>query len=198
MSAIVHSSIYTPAQYLMLERKAETKSEYINGRIYAMTGASRAHNLIAANTLSELHTRLKGRSCEAYSNDMRVQVSAMGMYTYPDVVIVCGKPQFEDKHVDTLLNPTVIVEVLSPSTEAYDRGEKFAHYRRLGSLQEYILIDQTRMRVEQYTRQGEQWLLTEFDQPDNVLALPSLGCEVPLHEIYARVQLPDPEAIDIA
>src|SRR2546423_7792204 len=113
---------FTPEQYLALEREAEYKSEYINGQIYAMSGASREHNLIAVNIVSELHALLRGQPCEAYMSDMRVKVSQTGMYTYPDVVAVCGGPRFEDEHGDTLINPTVIVEVLSPSTEAYDRG----------------------------------------------------------------------------
>ena len=188
MSAIAAQMEYTPEQYLALERRAEIKSEYINGWIYAMAGASREHNLIAANTLAELHVQLRGRPGETYPSDMRVKVSTTGLYTYPDVVVVCSEPRIEDEHVDTLLNPTVLVEVLSPSTEACDRGDKFAHYRRLDSLQEYGLMAQDRMRVEHYARQGEQWLLTEFNQPDEILPLVSIGCEVPLREIYARVE----------
>ncbi len=125
----------TPADYLAAERKSALKSEYINGHVYAMAGASRVHNLIALNTASELRAQLRGRPCEAYVNDMRVKVERTGMYTYPDVIALCEEPRFEDENVDTLLNPTVIIEVLSPSTERYDRGEKFAHYRRLESLE---------------------------------------------------------------
>jgi Uma2 family endonuclease len=191
MAAVATKIRYTPEQYLALERKAEIKSEYINGWIYAMSGASREHNLIAANTLAELHVQLRGRPCETYPSDMRVSVKATKLYTYPDVVVVCGEPRFEDEHVDTLLNPTVLIEVLSPSTEAteaYDRGEKFAHYRRLDSLQEYVLIAQNRLRVEHYARQGEQWLLTEFSSPDDLLPLASIGVKISLHEIYDRVE----------
>jgi Uma2 family endonuclease len=193
VAAVATKVWHTPEQYLALERKAEVKSEYINGWIYAMAGASREHNLISANILAELHVQLRSRPCETYSSDMRVKVSATRLYTYPDVVVVCGEPRFEDEHVDTLLNPTVLIEVLSPSTEAYDRGDKFAHYRRLESLQEYVLIAQERMRVEHYARQGEQWLLTEFSQPDEQLPLASIGCEIPLREIYARVEFPGQE-----
>lgn len=132
----------TPAEYLAAERTAAEKSEYINGHVYAMAGASRVHNLIVVNTVSELRTQLRGGRCEAYANDMRVKVERTGIYTYPDVIGLCEEPRFEDENVDTLLNPTVIIEVLSPSTERCDRGEKFAHYRRLESLREYILVAQ--------------------------------------------------------
>lgn len=179
---------YTPEEYLALERKAEYKSEYVNGRIYAMTGASREHNLIAGNVFARLHARLRGRPCEVYMSDMRVKVSPTGAYHYPDVVAVCGAPRFEDSHVDTLLNPTVIVEVLSPSTEAYDRGEKFAHYRRLETLAEYVLVAQDKLRVEHYQRDGERWVLTEISGLEGVLSLPTVGCEIPLREIYERVE----------
>ncbi|MGI9183164.1 MAG: Uma2 family endonuclease [Longimicrobiaceae bacterium] len=179
---------YTPEEYLALERTAEYKNEYVNGRIYAMTGASREHNLIAGNVFGELRTRLRGRACEVYMGDMRVRVSPTGLYTYPDVVALCGEPRFEDSHVDTLLNPTVIVEVLSPSTEAYDRGEKFAHYRRLETLSEYVLVAQDKMRVEHYRRDGEHWVLTEISDPEGVLSLLAVGCEIPLPEICERVE----------
>jgi Uma2 family endonuclease len=183
---------YTPQQYLALEREAEYKSELINGQIYAMSGASREHNLIAGNVFGELRSQLKGRPCEAYTSDMRVEVSPTGMYTYPDVTVVCNSPRFEDDHVDTLLNPSVIVEVLSPSTEAYDRGEKFAHYRRLDSLTDYLLVSQDKARVEHFVRHGtrrNQWVLTEISGLDGVLRLASIGCDVSLSEIYARVSI---------
>ena len=177
----------TPAEYLAFERAAEYKHEYVGGRVYAMTGASREHNVIAWNVLGALHALLRGHPCEAYPSDMRVKVSETGMYTYPDVVVACDEPAFEDAHVDTLLNPTVIVEVLSPSTEAYDRGEKFAHYRRLASLREYVLIAQDRVRIEHYVRRGEQWLLTELAGVDATLALESLDCALALADVYERV-----------
>ena len=170
-----------------MERKATTKSEYLDGRMYAMSGASRAHNLIGGNIFGGLHTQLSERACEVYINDMRVKVSPTGLYTYPDVVVVCDEPRLEDSVLDTLLNPTVLVEVLSPSTEAYDRGEKFAHYRQLDSVQEYILVSQDCVRVEHYLRQGEQWLLTEFSALDDRLYLASIECELSLREIYAKV-----------
>jgi Uma2 family endonuclease len=181
--------LISPQQYLERERVTEYKSEYLGGRIFAMVGASRGHNLITTNLGRELSLRLKGRSCETYGSDMRVKVSQTGLYTYPDMVVVCGEARFEDAHLDTLLNPTVIFEVLSPLTEAYDRGDKFTHYRRLESLVEYLLISQYRCQVERYVRQADgQWLLSEFNDPQGKLELTSIGCQIPLAEIYERVE----------
>jgi Uma2 family endonuclease len=181
---------YTPDEYLRLERAAETKSEYLHGQIRAMSGASRAHNLITGNIFGELRQHLRGRPCEAYSADMRVRVGQTGLYTYPDVVVACGDILFEDDQVDTLLNPVVVIEVLSPKTEAYDRGEKFAHYRRLNSLQEYLLVAQDQLRVERYVRQGDQWVLSELSTLDDVLQIDAIGCSVRLSDVYERVALP--------
>jgi Uma2 family endonuclease len=181
---------YTPAEYLARERLAETKSEYRYGVVVAMTGVSRAHNLIAGNLFRILGQQLLGGGCETYMSDMRVRVSKTGLYTYPDIAVACEPIQFEDDHVDTLLNPVVVIEVLSPSTEAYDRGEKFAHYRRLDSLQEYLLVSQETMRVERYVRQGEQWVLSEVSAPDDVLEIGAIGCSVRLGDVYYRVRLP--------
>ena len=186
----LQKSFYTPEQYLALERQASYKSEYVNGGIFAMAGASREHNQIAFNIAGELHGQLKNRPCLAYVNDMRVKVNATGLYTYPDVAALCGEPQFEDEQMDTLLNPSIIIEILSPSTEAYDRGDKFAHYRRLPSLMEYVLIAQDKIRVEHYIRQDRRWVLTELDGLDDRLGLVSIQCEIPLREIYAKVDLP--------
>lgn len=185
---------YTAEHYLALERQAKHRSEYINGYIFAMAGASRQHNLIAGNVFGELRTQLRGRPCEAYINDMRVKVSVTGLYTYPDVAALCGEPYFEDTHVDTLLNPSVIVEVLSDSTEAYDRGEKFAHYRRLESLRDYVLIAQDKVRVEHYARQGDQWVLSEASALSSTVHLSSISCEMVLRDIYERVEFPSNEA----
>jgi Uma2 family endonuclease len=190
MASAVSTTRYTREQYLSMERKADFKSEYYNGFITAMSGASREHNLIAVNLGREISAQLKHRDCELYTSDMRVLVSQTGLYTYPDVVVACGEPRFEDAKVDTLLNPTVIVEVLSDSTESYDRGAKFAHYRRLESLLEYVLVAQNEVRVERYTRKGDEWLLKEFTQPQDLLRLSSIDCEVPLGEVYAKVEWP--------
>jgi Uma2 family endonuclease len=183
-----NTDFITAAEYLEIERKAEIRSEYIAGRMYAMSGATERHNLITGNTLSEIHPRFRGRACEAYVSDMRVKVSPTGIYTYPDVVAVCGEPRFEDAHVDTLLNPTVIVEVLSGSTEAYDRGEKFAHYRRIESLREYVLVAQDKIRIEHYRRDGEEWVLSEISDPEGILHLPSIDCQVSVAAMYEKVE----------
>jgi Uma2 family endonuclease len=189
MSA-VPKPLLTPQQYLARERQAETKSEYLRGEMFAMSGASREHNLVATNVSRELSTQLRDRECEVYPSDMRVKVSSTGLYTYPDVTVACDEPKFEDAQVDTLLNPRVIVEVLSPSTADYDRGGKFSHYRRLPSLQEYLLISQDVPLVEHYVRQGpDQWQLTEQRSLDAVIALPSIQCRLPLAEIYLKVRL---------
>lgn len=188
MSALAQSS-HTPEQYLALERQASHKSEYVNGGIFAMAGASKAHNQIAFNLAGELHSQLKNRPCLAYVNDLRVKVSATGLYAYPDVAALCSEPDFEDAQMDTLLNPSVIIEILSPSTEAYDRGDKFAHYRRLPSLMEYVLIAQDKVRVEYYIRQDRQWILTEMDRLNETLRLVLIECEISLREIYAKVEL---------
>jgi Uma2 family endonuclease len=187
MSSAAVKTRYTPEQYLALERKAPFKSEYHDGGIHAMSGASREHNLASGNIFREISTQLKDRSCEVYINDMRVRVNPTGLYTYPDVVAVCGEPDFEDSELDTLLNPTLIVEVLSPSTEAYDRGEKFANYRRLVSLREYVLVSQDRVCVERYVRQEDEWLLTELSRLEDNLRLTSIECDVALSEIYAKI-----------
>jgi Uma2 family endonuclease len=180
----------TPNEYLALERQAEHKSEYFNGEIFAMTGASRRHNLVAGNVFAALHLQLRKRPCEIYPNDMRVKVSPTGLYTYPDVVVVCGEPLFDDEQRDTLLNPTVLVEVLSKSTASYDRGEKFEHYRKLASLLEYLVIAQNKYHVEHYMRQQDnQWLLAETDDILQTVHLSSIECDLALADIYDKVEI---------
>ena len=186
----------TPEEYITLERKAipdadTVKSEYIKGKIIPRSSSNRAHNLINGNIVGELHTRLKGTECFVFANQMRVSIPAAKSYFYPDVGVVCEEPRFEDDVFDTLLNPIVVIEVLSPSTEAYDRGEKFAHYRQLTSLQEYVLVAQDQVRVEHYRRQERQWIFTDFEGPDEMLLFPSIECELPLQEIYERVTFRD-------
>jgi Uma2 family endonuclease len=186
--------LLTPEEYLARERRAETKSEYLRGEMFAMTGASREHNLIAGNVSRQLGQQFRKRRCEVYQGDMRVKVSSTGLYTYPDVAVVCGEPEFEDRQVDTLLNPKVLVEVLSPSTADYDRGGKFTHYRSLPSLAEYVLISQDRPLVEHYVRQGEDaWVLTEQRSLQQVLELSSIDCRLPLSEIYLKVDFASPD-----
>jgi Uma2 family endonuclease len=180
----------TPEEYLALERQAQCKSEYYAGEIFAMAGASRWHNLIVTNVLRELSLQLKGRPCTTYPSDMRVKISPAGLYTYPDVTVVCGAAQFEDTQQDTLLNPTLIVEVLSESTEAYDRGGKFVHYRKLASLMEYVLIAQTKSHIEHYIRQPDnRWLLEEAESLHGTVHLPAIDCHLSLAEVYDKVDI---------
>lgn len=187
MSAVVEPRRHTAEEYLALERAAPCKSEFHDGQIFAMTGASREHNLISVNLAGELRRQLKGRPCEAYVNDLRVKVSASGDYCYPDVIVVCGSPQFEDDQFDTLLNPTVLIEVLSPSTEAYDRGDKFLAYRRLDSLREYLLVSQDKAHIDHYVREGEHWVLYDAHGLEASLHLESIDCVLELREVYDRV-----------
>lgn len=179
--------LFTPEEYLAVERKAGYKSEYLAGEIYAMVGASRQHNRIVTNLVRELSQQLKGRPYWVYPSDLRVKVSPTGLYTYPDVIVTCGQERFEDDQQDTLLNPLVIIEVLSKSTASYDRGEKFEHYRRLDSLREYLLIAQDRRHVEHYVRQpDDRWLLSETTSEDTI-HLPSIECVLSLAEVYDKV-----------
>lgn len=185
---------YTPDEYLALDRGAEFKSEYRDGRIVAMTGATVAHVTLAGNVFGGLHARLRGSPCRALMSDMRVQVGGGRRYTYPDVTAVCGEPRFMDGTLDTLTNPVLIVEVLSPSTEAYDRGEKFLHYRTIDSLQEYVLVAQDRVLAERFVRAGEFWTLSSLTDLDAELEFTSVGCSIPLREIYENVDVPPPDA----
>jgi Uma2 family endonuclease len=184
----------TPEQYLKIERAAQCKSEYYNGRMYAMAGASATHVLITGNLTGETRNALKGRGCLVFASDLRVRVSPAGLYTYPDLAVVCDQPKYADNDRDTLLNPIVIVEVLSPSTEGYDRGFKFAQYRRIESLQEYVLVSQTEPCVEVFRRQpGGNWLLAESAGLDAACRLESLDCGIALSEIYAGVTFGEDE-----
>ena len=186
----VRKTKLTPKEYLALERQALNKSEYYNGEVFAFAGASEPHNLIVSNVLTLFNLQLKTRSCKVYPSDMRVKVSETGLYlyTYPDVTVVCGKAELEDEHLDTLMNPTLIVEVLSPSTEKDDRIVKFAHYRRLPSVKEYILIAQDSVRLEQYVRQSDgRWLLSEYSDLRVTAGIQSIGCELPMKDVYDKV-----------
>lgn len=180
----------TPEEYLAAERKAEHKSELIDGAVVAMPGASRRHNLIAVNLTREISLQLKGRPCEEYASGMRVRVPSASLYTYPDVAVVCGEPQFEDDQVDTLLNPTLIVEVLSESTETFDRGKKFDTYRTIESLAEYILVSQHEYRIEQHTKQADgRWLLSDYHSLHDAVVLTSIQCKLALREVYDKIKL---------
>lgn len=181
-------TLVSPEEYLRLERLAEYKSEYLNGEIFAMSGASRQHNLIAGNIFGELRQQLKNRPCQSYVSDMRVKVQSNGLYTYPDVIVVCGEPEFEDKELDTLLNPTVLIEVLSQSTERYDRIAKTSYYRTIDSLREHLLVAQHEVRLEQYLRQPDgQWSQMQYTSPDEMVQLASIDCSVRLADAYDKV-----------
>jgi Uma2 family endonuclease len=184
-------SRFTPEEYLALERQAEYKSEYFAGEMFAMVGASRKHNLIATNIITAIGQQLKKKPCEIYTSDMRVRVPATGLYTYPDVVVACGEPEFEDEHVDTLLNPTLIIEILSPSTASYDRIKKFGYYRTIESLSEYLLLAQDEYKVEQYVKQADsRWLLSDISSLAGMLELSSIQCTLALADVYDKVTLP--------
>lgn len=187
MSSVLQASGFTVAAYLAQERQAANKNEFHHGEIFAMTGASRKHNLVALNIASELRTQLKNRSCEAYVSDMRVKAASANNYYYPDLAIVCATPQFEDAFVDTLLNPTVLFEVFSPSTEAYDRGCKFANYRKIDSLCDYVLVAQDQPCIERFTRHGNDWVLTVAEGLAAELGLESIACVLNLREVYDKV-----------
>lgn len=180
----------TPDEYLTVERRSEHRSEYFDGEIFAMTGASRRHNLISLNVGAELRSQLRGRGCEVYVSDMRVRISAANIYTYPDVVAACGEPEFEDAEVDTLVNPTLIVEVSSKSTVSYDREAKFDYYRTIPSLLEYVLVSQNTPHVTQYVKQPDgRWLLADIRGAEARVELSSVGCALTLAEIYERVEM---------
>jgi Uma2 family endonuclease len=184
----IPQQLLTPEEYLARERDSQFKSEYFRGETFSMAGASREHNLIVANIVRAAGNLLEEQSCEVYPGDMRVKVSATGLYTYPDATIVCGEPQFEDDELDTLLNPTVVFEVLSESTEAYDRGTKSIHYRQLPSLKALVLIAQDKPQVEVYVRGLDgDWVLREANEIGKSIDLPPLQIALPLHDIYRRI-----------
>ena len=185
-----------PEEYIAYEHKwipdEETvRNEYIHGKLISKSGASFAHNIVTINISTALHKQLNGSGCEIFANEMRVSSPLTTSYFYPDVGVVCDDPRFEDDVFDILLNPIVIVEVLSPSTEAYDRGEKFSHYRQIESLKEYILVSQDKVNVERYLRNTDEWILSYYQELDQLLELTSIQCEVSLQEIYDRVSFPE-------
>ncbi len=182
----------TTEQYLSQERQSDTKSEYFDGEIFAMSGASREHNQISANLVRVLGNQLLDKPCSVYSSDMKVWIDKARKYTYPDLVIACQTKRFEDEHRDVLLNPVVILEILFDSTEAYDRGRKFLHDQLLDSLIDYLLVSQDVPRIERFTRQeNNAWLYAEFHGLDAVVEIESIGCGLRLGDVYHKVDLPD-------
>lgn len=178
----------TEEEYLCLDRAADYKSEFFDGEMFAMAGGSPMHSLIAANLIRELGTKLKGRPCRPFTSDLRLKVEATGLDTYPDVSVVCSPLQFAAGTDDTVVNPTLLIEVLSGATEAYDRGEKFFHYRQMPSLQEYLLVSQRLPRFEQFVRRvNGEWALRIAEGMEATLVLPSLEITIALAEVFAGV-----------
>ncbi|HYN78005.1 MAG TPA: Uma2 family endonuclease [Lamprocystis sp. (in: g-proteobacteria)] len=177
------------ADWLATERASDQdRTQYVNGEVFAMAGGSEAHNLIAANVVGELRNRFKGRPCYVYTSDMKVRIESANLGTYPDAMAVCGERQFWDDRRDLITNPSLIVEVLSDSTEAYDRGNKFGYYRMLPSLRAYLLLSQQRVAAELFLRQpGGDWLLSTYTDPRDCIPLPLLDTELPLAEVYDKV-----------
>lgn len=179
----------TPEEYLAAERKAQSKSEYLNGEVYAMSGVSRKHDRIAVNLIAALSQALRGSPCDIHTSDMRVRAGRSKAYFYPDLTVVCGEPRFEDIEFDVLLNPTVIIEILSPTTKNFDRGEKFEAYRQVDSLVEYVLVAQNRIYIEQWTKRDGHWVLTEVESQEAALEIRSAGVSIPIATIYDRIPL---------
>jgi Uma2 family endonuclease len=182
------SEYLTLQEYFTLEESSDHKHEYYRGAIYAMTGASARHNLLVANVIGLLHGQLRKSACRVFPSDLRLKIEATGLYTYPDISVICGGLQFDAGRQDTVTNPTVLIEVLSPSTENYDRGKKFEHYRTLESLQEYIVVAQDRVHIEQHIRQDERrWLLVDFFAMDQIIQLGAVDCALPVELVYEYV-----------
>lgn len=194
MVAMRQRHYWTPEEYLAFERASDTRHEYMDGEILDLAGASRNHGIVSGNTFASLHQQLRQRDCLIFQGDMRVKTSDESLYTYPGVVVVCGERHFDDAaYIDTLVNPTVIIEVLSPSTEQYDRDRKFRRYRSIESLQEYVLIAQDKPLIEMYIRQPEgKWLIAEAQGLDAEIALDSIQCRLALADIYEKVTFEAP------
>ncbi len=182
-------TLLTEERYLVIERRAEHRSEFYEGEMFAMAGASRRHNRIVTNLVTALDNQLRERPCNVYSNDMRVKIPDTGLFTYPDLVVTCGEEAFADNEQDTLLDPLVIFEVLSDSTEAYDRGKKFERYQNIGSLATYVLVAQEAPRVERYVRQegSRAWIYTEAHETDVMVRIEAIACDLKLEDVYAKV-----------
>lgn len=185
----------TEEEYLALDRAAEMRSEFFNGEMFAMSGGTMRHSALQANIISELHNALRGTGCREFTSDFRVRVSPGRMYAYPDVTVVCGTPLLADEHQDILLNPAIILEVLSPSTEQYDRGVKFRYYRGIESLTDYILVDQNQVRVEQYTRgDANTWTLHDYQRLGEELIINTINIRLPLIRVYEGIEIPESPA----
>lgn len=181
-------AVLTPEEYLEIERTATYRSEYLRGEMFAMAGGSPTHSRIKTNILGELRSRLKGNPCAPFDSDLRIKCPT-GLYTYPDVSVICSEMEFDDEQKDTVLNPTLLVEVLSKSSEAYDRGKKFDHYRTIPSLREYVLVSQEEPMIQRFLRNGDDtWTMFVVADLNHMIVLHSLGIELPLAEVYERVE----------
>jgi len=186
MSAVLKEKI-SEQEYLLQERKSFEKNEYYKGEVFAMAGATKEHNKIVASIISALGQHLKGKGCSFFPSDLRVHNPENTLYTYPDVVVVCGKEEYLDDKSDTLLNPTVLFEVLSTSTEDYDRGTKFKLYRSIPSLQNYVLVSSTEFAAEVYTRSNDQWILSTAKDKDDHIHISAINYDLPLEDIYMQI-----------
>jgi len=195
MKLDTRSTPLTEAEYLAIERAAPAKSEFHGGEMFAMAGGSPMHSLIAANLIALLHRALSGSGCLTFTSDLRVKVDMTGLYTYPDVSVACGELCFADAERDTLLNPTLLVEVLSDATEGYDRGEKFEQYRRIASLRGYLLVSQRKPVIELFVREADgRWSLREAAGTEASLEIPPLQITLALAEVFANVAFPQTAA----
>jgi Uma2 family endonuclease len=194
MSAIPKAKL-SPAEYLEMERASDTKHEYLDGEIFAMAGAKFNHTRITSSLNALVWHQLRGGPCETVSGDMRVFVPKTGLYTYPDIVVVCEKPVFQDKVFDTLLNPVLLIEVLSDSTEGYDRGKKFQHYRSIESLKEYVLVSADEARIEKFVKQGDGfWVLSEAIGLESTVKFESVDLGLALADVYERIDFTDEQS----
>jgi len=187
MSAIAKPTI-SESEYLELERKAFEKSEYYKGEVFAMAGATKEHNKIVASLVGELYGFLKGKGCGLFPSDLRVHNLQNTLYTYPDAIVVCGKEEYLDDKFDTLLNPTILFEVLSTSTENYDRGIKFKLYRSIPSLQNYVLVSSTEYLAEVYTRNNDTWILTTAKDKNNHIHISAINYDLKLQDVYGQIE----------
>lgn len=189
MSAQPHETqTMTEAEYLEFDRASDIKHEFVNGEVYSMAGASLAHNLIVGNTVTALNNQLANSPCLVSTSDMRVKISQRRSYRYPDVTIICDDPELDDSHYDILMNPTVLIEVLSPSTALIDRNEKLREYRQIVSAREYLLISQDEARIERFLRQNDnEWIYTDVSGITATIEIPSVGCVLALSDVYRKV-----------
>lgn len=188
MSIQTQKRSYSPSEYLELEESAPFRSEYHDGEIVPMTGGTANHNQIAINLVTFLRSTLRGQDYRVYMNDMRLWIPSDRQYTYPDVMLIDGKPRFEGGNQTTIINPSLIIEVLSNSTKNYDKGEKFDYYRSIPEFQEYILVEQSKPHIYQYQKTKQGWLLTEYKSLEAVLVMNAIDLQIPLSEIYDLVE----------